>query len=331
MNNQASMPHQRRDFALVGADEDLLDAYSQAVVDVVAKIGPAVVSMGLRKHVQPWQVPLDGAGSGVIMTPDGFVLTNNHVVEGASAIKVQMSDGRSYRQSQVVGRDPITDLAVVQVAASDLPHAELGNSESLRVGQLVIAIGNPLGFQSTVSAGVVSALGRSLRGPSGRLMEGLIQTDASLNPGSSGGPLVDSHGRVVGINVATSYRAHGLGWAIPAGTIKKVISELINHGKVRRAYIGIAGQTVQLHISIRQHFSLSNKTAVGVAAVAERGPADRAGIEPGDLIVAIDNDQVADMDELHRMIADKTTGSSIGLIVLRGSQRHSIELTLGSL
>ena len=241
-----------------GQDDELLDAYSRVVVGVVDKVGPAVVSIGVKKLApSPASPEQTAAGSGVIITPDGFVLTNNHVIEQANTVEVGLTDGSSL-SGHVVGTDPATDLAVLRVEANGLPLAELGDSEKLRAGQVAIAIGNPLGFQNTVSTGVVSALGRAMRGESGRLIENMIQTDVALNPGNSGGPLVDSRGRVIGINTAMVSMAQGLSFAIPVNTAKWVMGELILNGRVTRVRLGIAGQTQPLHPRVQRYFQLES-------------------------------------------------------------------------
>lgn len=310
-------------------EKEVLDAYSRAVIHVVERVGPAVVSMGVRKRVarRGW---MPGAGSGVLVTPDGFVLTNHHVVESADEVTVHLTGGQTL-SADIVGTDAATDLAVVRVSARDLPFAELGDSNELRVGQLVIAIGNPFGFQSTVSAGVVSALGRALRSPSGRLIENMIQTDASLNPGNSGGPLVDSQARVVGINTAINSLAQGIGLAIPTSTAQWVVGELIAHGKVPRAFIGIAGQVVSLHITVRRTLGLDTPSAVGVVAVEDGGPADRAGLREGDIIIRLNDAAVGTVDQLHQLLAHEKADTSIRLTILRGGEAQNIALTLGEI
>src|SRR3989304_2516526 len=258
-------------------DEDLPDAYSRAVVGVAEKVGPAVVGIGVRKRAQGPRVRQEGAGSGVIIAPDGFILTNNHVVEGAQDVEVSLPDGRMF-PAQIVGGDPATDLAVVRAGATGLPTAELGDSSSLRVGQLVIAIGNPLGFQSTVSPGFISALGRALRSQSGRLIENVIQTDVPLNPGNSGGPLVDSRGRVIGINTAMIFMAQGISFAVPVSTARWVGGELVTHGRVRRAYLGIGGQARPIRQPQAGFVKKQATTMDRAGAVQAPGPAHRAGL-----------------------------------------------------
>ncbi|HET7853995.1 MAG TPA: trypsin-like peptidase domain-containing protein [Candidatus Methylomirabilis sp.] len=319
---------QPRGLARSDQDEDLLDAYSRAVVGVAEKVGPAVVGIGVRKRPQGPRVRLEGAGSGVIIAPDGFILTNNHVVEGAQDVEVSLTDGRMF-PAQIVGGDPATDLAVVRGGATGLPTAELGDSSSLRVGQLVIAIGNPLGFQSTVSTGVVSALGRALRSQSGRLIENVIQTDVPLNPGNSGGPLVDSRGRVIGINTAMIFMAQGISFAVPVDTARWVVGELVTHGKVRRAYLGIGGQARPISRRIQRSVESSATTAVEVVSVEEGGPAYQAGVREGDLIVAVNGKGVASVDDIHRLLTGWSPGSRFALTILRDGERHQMEVVSG--
>ena len=311
-------------------DEDLLDAYSRAVVGVVDKVGPAVVSIGVRKRTRSPRYGQEGAGSGVIIAPDGFVLTNHHVVEGAEDVQVRLTDGRSF-SAHLVGSDPATDLAVVRAEASNLPTADLGDSDSLRVGQLVIAIGNPLGFQSTVSTGVISALGRALRSQSGRLIENVIQTDVPLNPGNSGGPLVDSRGRVIGINTAMIFMAQGISFAVPVNTVKWVVGELVTRGKVRRAYLGIAGQVRPIGRRIQRHLELQAATAVEVVSVEEEGPAHRAGVREGDLMLSVNGKSVGSVDDIHRLLTGWSAGSPLNLTVLRNGERLQVQIIPGEM
>ncbi len=311
-------------------DEDLLDAYSRAVVGVVDKVGPAVISIGVRKRTRSPRYGQEGAGSGVIIAPDGFVLTNHHVVEGAEDVQVRLTDGRSF-SAHLVGSDPATDLAVVRAEASNLPTADLGDSDSLRVGQLVIAIGNPLGFQSTVSTGVISALGRALRSQSGRLIENVIQTDVPLNPGNSGGPLVDSRGRVIGINTAMIFMAQGISFAVPVNTVKWVVGELVTRGKVRRAYLGIAGQVRPISRRIQRHLELQAATAVEVVSVEEEGPAHRAGVREGDLMLSVNGKSVGSVDDIHRLLTGWSAGSPLNLTVLRNGERLQVQIIPGEM
>jgi len=320
--------------ALQPGDEELLDAYSRAVVGVVESVGPAVVSLGVRHGAAPSRPGRrgsrggGGAGSGVIVAPDGFVLTNHHVVEHARAVEVRLTDGREL-SADVVGSDAATDLAVVRVADGNLPTAQLGDSSQLRVGQLVIAIGNPLGFQSTVSTGVVSALGRGLRSTSGRLIENVIQTDVALNPGNSGGPLVDSRGRVVGINTAMIAAAQGLSFAVPVNTARWVVAELLRTGRVRRAYLGVSAYGRPVGRRIQRHLQLEAAGAVQVVSVEPDGPAQRAGLRGGDVIYAVDGQNVASVDDIHRLLTDMLQRESeaprpVRLSILRNGEQREL-------
>ena len=306
-------------------DEELLDAYSRAVVAVVEKAGPSVVSIGVQKRGSPSDPLQEGLGSGLILTPDGFIVTNNHVVEKAQELEVTLTDGRSF-PARIVGADPATDLAVVQVATGGLPAARLGDSDSLRVGQLVIAIGNPLGFQSTVSTGVVSALGRAMRSQSGRLIDHVIQTDVALNPGNSGGPLVDTRCLVIGINTAVISMAQGIGLAIPGNTVRWIVGELITRGKVRRPSLGLAGRTRPIARRLQRHFGLRAETVVQVVSVQEGGPAGAAGVHEGDLITGANEQSVASVDDIHRILADCPAGEPLRLTILRNGKRRQLQV-----
>lgn len=314
-----------RDMAIeqVRDDNSLLDAYSHAVVSVVERVGPAVVSLTAGARRAGRGAGVVGAGSGVIVTPDGYVLTNSHVVSGASKLEMTLTDGRTLGAT-LVGDDPATDLAVVRADASGLPAATLGESATLRAGQLVVAIGNPLGFQSTVSAGVVSALGRSLRSATGRLIENIIQTDVALNPGNSGGPLVDTRAHVIGINTAIIAMAQGLSFAIPIDTAKWVLSELLTRGRVRRAYLGLTGQTRPVDRRVARELALTSARAVEVLGVEARGPAAVAGVREGDLIIAVNDRAVQSVDDLHRMLVGWPAGEAIKITLLRGDRRLEV-------
>ena len=306
------------------ADEDVLDAYSRAVTGVADKLGPAVVRIDVWKDKRTGRA---GSGSGVIVAPDGLVLTNSHVVGGTAArVKVTTVDGRSLT-ARVVGDDPDTDLALVRIDAPvTLPAAALGNSKLLKRGQLVIAIGNPLGFESTVTTGVVSALGRSLRARSGRLIDDVIQTDAALNPGNSGGPLVSSHGEVVGINTAVIMGAQGICFAVAANTASFVLGELVRHGRVRRAYIGIAAQQFTLSRRRRHAAGLTQESAVMIATVEPGSPAERAGLVAGDIILALDGTAVTGADDLIRTLAGEKIGRTIEVETLHNGSRRVLSL-----
>jgi S1-C subfamily serine protease len=307
------------------SDVELLDAYSRAVITVADTVGPAVVSISVGKEVRGRGPEQMGAGSGVVIAPDGYVLTNDHVVHGARQLAVTLTSG-TVLSAAIVGTDPATDLAVIRAEGSNLPYAALGDSASLRVGQLVIAIGNPFGFQSTVSTGVVSALGRALRSQEGRLIEDIIQHTAPLNPGNSGGPLVDSRGRIVGINTAIIMMAQGIGFSIPSNTARWVVSQLITQGRVRRGYLGVAAQQRPLPRRMVRFHNLKGESAVEVISVAPDGPAGQAGIRQGDLIVAINEEDVTSVDQIHRFLAEWPIGRRVKLAIIRGEKRLEIEV-----
>ena len=325
-----------------------LDAYSHAVIRAAELVGPSVVNIDVRRRPAPQtgrrrrgrpgasgprrapEVPPEpgyaGSGSGFLITSDGFVLTNSHVAHGADGLRVTLNDGREL-SAQLVGDDPETDLAVLRVDAPDLVPARLGDSRSLRVGQLVVAIGNPFGFQATVTAGVVSALGRSLRSDNGHLIDNLIQTDAALNPGNSGGPLVTSHGDVIGVNTAIIAPAQGICFAIAISTAIYVAGKLIRDGQITRGRIGVAGQTTPIRRRVVRYFDLQLETGVLVAGVEPGSPAQRAGLLPGDLIVAIDGEPLPDVDTLHRTLTEATIGRPLTLRVVRLTSLRDIEVT----
>lgn len=307
------------------ADEELLDAYSRAVVHTADRVSPSVVKIDVQQRGPAGRLPRGGSGSGFVFTPDGFILTNSHVVDGAARIEVRLTDGRA-AQAFLIGNDPDTDLAVVRIHLPELAPVTLGNSASLRVGEVAIAIGNPYGFQCTVTAGIISALGRSLRTQSGRLIDDVIQTDAALNPGNSGGPLVNSRGEVIGVNTAVILPAQGICFAVPVDTVKFVVGHLMRDGKIRRAYIGVAGQNIDLHRRLVRFHQLASDSAVLVISVEHGGPAAAAGLEEGDVIVALDGRAVATIDDLHRMLTSDTIGSMSKLTVLRRSEKLDVEI-----
>ena len=301
-------------------DGRLLDAYSAAVVAVVETVGPAVAHLEVELNGRR------GNGSGFAFTPDGLLLTNSHVVHGAKSIRATFADGLS-READLVGEDPDTDIAVIRIGGNTLHSVVLGSSRQVRVGQLAIAIGNPYGFQHTVTAGVVSALGRSLRAQSGRLIDDVLQTDAALNPGNSGGPLVDSRGEVIGVNTAIIPGAQGICFATAIDTVKWVVLQLLKDGRVRRGFLGLAGANVPLARRIARHFELDNARAVRVETVEKGGPASRAGVEQGDLIVRFADQPVNGIDDLHRLLTGERIGAQSRLTVVRRAQKLELAVT----
>lgn len=304
-------------------ETNLLDAYSQAVIAVIEAVGPAVVSISVGKSAQRFGSESPGAGSGFAFTPDGYILTNCHVVEHAKRMDAVFINGDRLKAT-LVGKDMSTDMAVIHVEASHLPYVILGDSSELRVGQLVIAMGNPFGFQSTVSTGVVSALGRTLRSQEGRLIENIIQHTAPLNPGNSGGPLLDSHGHVVGINTAIIAMAQGIGFSIPSNTSKWVASQLLTQGRVRRNYLGLVGHQRLLDRRIVRFHDLQEDHAVEVVSVDPDGPAHKAGILERDIVVAVSAKNVRSIDDIFRMLTEWPIGKSLDMTVVRGKNKLEI-------
>ncbi|HKC51470.1 MAG TPA: trypsin-like peptidase domain-containing protein [Myxococcota bacterium] len=300
-------------------DEPLLDAYSQAVVSAVEAIQPSVV------HVEVERRGARGGGSGFVFTPDGLLVTNSHVAGGATRLEVSLADG-SERIATIVGDDPGTDLAILKIDGPQLRSATLGDSSRVRPGQLAIAVGSPLGFASTVTAGIVSARGRSMRSISGRLIDHVIQTDAALNPGNSGGPLVDSRGEVIGVNTAVIAGAQGLAFAIEIDLLKRIAGELIRDGHIRRSHLGVGGQSAPIHRSIVRHYGLPAATGIVVRTVEDRSPAQQAGLREGDLIVAFDGTAVAGIDDLHKLLTAERTGVPARLRVLRHTELVELEV-----
>ena len=312
-----------RDEMLHSADDArLLDAYSAAVIRAVEEVGPAVVRVEGRQ----------GGGSGVVFTPDGFILTNSHVVgalaDAATAIRVTLPDGRSL-PADLIGRDDDTDLAVLRIDGSRLPWARLGDSKAVRVGQVAVAIGNPYGFDHSVTSGVVSALGRSLRARSGRLMDDIIQTDASLNPGNSGGPLVTTAGEVIGVNTAMILPAQGICFAIASNTVRFVASRLMRDGRMRRSRIGVAGQQTTIPRSLARAHQMAVTSGVLVTGIEDNSPASRAGLRKGDVILGFGGTPVSGVDDLHRLLTAERIGSPAPVIVLRNGERRQLTVIPG--
>jgi S1-C subfamily serine protease len=309
----------------VPADADLLDAYSQAVTAAVARVAPAVAHVRVEK-ASGSRSAREGAGSGFLITPDGYLVTNSHVAGGASAIEVTLPDGRT-AAAEIVGDDPDSDLAVLKVGAGDLAWARFGDSSAVRVGQIAIAIGSPYGFQHTVTAGIVSALGRSMRARTGRMLDNILQTDASLNPGNSGGPLTDSRGAVIGVNTAVILPAQGICFAIGASTAERVAILLIREGRVRRAYLGIGGQTLELPRRIVRHFELARASGVRIESVEKGSPAAESDLARGDVIVAVDGTPIANIDDLQRMLVGDAIGRRVEMRVVRRDRVLTLAVT----
>jgi S1-C subfamily serine protease len=315
----------RSEAATRAADAVLLDEYSRAVVSAVERVAPSVVNIEIHQRSKNRPRDITGNGSGFVITPDGFVLTNSHVVHGATRIAVNVSDGREY-PGQLIGDDPETDLAVIRINAPQLVHVRLADSESLRVGQLAIAIGNPLGFQASVTAGVISALGRSMYSQSGRLIDNVIQTDAALNPGNSGGPLVNSAGEVIGVNTAMIRPAQGICFAIASNTARLVAGWLIRDGRIRRSYIGVAGQNVPLHRRVVRFYNLPLETGVLVVSVEKASPAERAGLREGDVLVAFDERPIGTIHDLHKMLVGEQIGVPAKLHIIRHTEKLELSI-----
>src|SRR5213595_1187795 len=314
-NKQAPIPS-----APAKDDIALLDDYSRTIVSAVDRVTPSVVNIESRANGSR-----GGSGSGFIIAPDGFILSNSHVVHGAREIVVNLSDGRESR-AQLVGDDPDTDLAVIRIDAAQLSHVRLADSETLRVGQIAIAIGNPLGFQASVTAGVISALGRSMHAQSGRLIDNIVQTDAALNPGNSGGPLVNSAGEVVGVNTAMIRPAQGICFAIASNTARLVAGWLIRDGRIRRGYIGVAGQNVPIHRRIIRFYRLPLETGVLVVSIEKNSPAERAGLREGDLIVAFNGLPIGSVHDLHKILVGEQIGVSASLTVIRHTEKLELSI-----
>jgi len=309
-------------------DPELLDAYSRTVVSVAQSASPSVVQVRVRKPGRGRRGtarPAGGAGSGFFIASDGYLVTNSHVVKGASSVTVNLQDGREF-SAERIGDDPATDVAVLKVDAERLLPLRFGDSDRLQVGQIAVAIGNPYGFQYSVTTGVVSALGRTLRSESGRLIDDVIQTDAALNPGNSGGPLVDSHGRVIGVNTAVILPAQGLCFAVASNLVQFVVGKLILDGRVRRGYIGIAGQIVPLNRRLAERFQLKTNQGILVQSVEAGSPAQSSGLLPGDVILAIENRQIRSIDDLHKYLDESVIGKEVELLVLRSGRKKRIRI-----
>jgi S1-C subfamily serine protease len=309
----------------VPSDYSLLDEYSRAVVSAVERVAPAVANIEIQQQSKNRPRDIGGSGSGFVIAPDGFILTNSHVVHSATRIVVNLSDGRDY-PAQPVGDDPETDLAVIRIDAPHLVHVRLADSESLRVGQVAIAIGNPLGFQASVTAGVISALGRSMYSQSGRLIDNIIQTDAALNPGNSGGPLVNSAGEVIGVNTAMIRPAQGICFAIASNTARLVAGWLIRDGRIRRSYIGVAGQNVPLHRRVIRFYNLPLETGVLVVSVEKDSPARSAGLREGDIIVGFNDRPIGTIHDLHKMLVNEQIGVPTKLLIIRHTEKLELSV-----
>jgi S1-C subfamily serine protease len=307
------------------SDVDLLDAYSRAVIAVIEAVGPSVVSVSIGRKVRGYGEEPIGAGSGFVITPDGYILTNSHVVAASERLRVTLINGDRF-PAQLVGIDVSSDIAVIRVDATALPYARLSESPGLKVGQLVIAVGNPFGFQNTVSTGVVSALGRSLRSQEGRLIENVIQHTAPLNPGNSGGPLLDSRGHVVGINTAIIAMAQGIGFAIPSRTARWVVTQLMTQGRVRRSYLGIVGQSRLLDRRIVRFHRLAGDHAVEIVSLDPKGPAYSAGLRERDILTIFEGHPIASIDDLFHHLAEWPVGKEATLTVIRGKERLDLRV-----
>jgi S1-C subfamily serine protease len=310
-------------------EEEPLDAYSRSVIRAAELVSPAVVNVTIRKKMEPSHrffpfssqgQEVQGNGSGFIFTPDGFIITNSHVVHGVSDLVVTLSDGRHF-PAHIIGDDPDTDIAVIRVDSTDLPYARMGDSRSLKVGQLVIAIGNPFGFQCTVTAGVISALGRSMRSSSGRLIDDIIQTDAALNPGNSGGPLVTSRGEIIGLNTAIIQMAQGLCFAIPISIVEFIALRLMRDGRVKRGYIGAACQNITLNRRLMRHHHLDRENGVLVISVETESPAQRSGVLTGDIIIALGEKPIVSVDDLQKMLTEEHIRERVTMTVIRNSDK----------
>jgi S1-C subfamily serine protease len=307
------------------SDENIFDAYSLTVTKAVEAVSPAVVNINIFTAGKDKQNQRRGSGSGFIFTPDGFILTNSHVVNKAKQIEVVLSDGRKFN-ADLIGNDPDTDLAVIRIDSTGITPASLGDSSKIKIGQLVVAIGNPYGFQASVTAGVVSALGRSLRANTGRLIDNVIQTDAALNPGNSGGPLVNSKGEVIGVNTAAILPAQNICFATAINTAKFIAAKLIKDGKIKRSYIGIAGQDAPIHRRIVYHYSLPSDKSIMVISTEKNSPAEKALVQTGDRIISFNSTPVTGIDDLHKMLTETQVGVKTDIKVLRGTEILDLQI-----
>jgi S1-C subfamily serine protease len=307
------------------SDENIFDAYSLTVTKAVEAVSPAVVNINIFTAGKDKQNQRRGSGSGFIFTPDGFILTNSHVVNKAKQIEVVLSDGRKFN-ADLIGNDPDTDLAVIRIDSTGITPASLGDSSKIKIGQLVVAIGNPYGFQASVTAGVVSALGRSLRANTGRLIDNVIQTDAALNPGNSGGPLVNSKGEVIGVNTAAILPAQNICFATAINTAKFIAAKLIKDGKIKRSYIGIAGQDAPIHRRIVYHYSLPSDKSIMVISIEKNSPAEKARVQTGDRIISFNSTPVTGIDDLHKMLTETQVGVKTDIKVLRGTEILDLQI-----
>jgi S1-C subfamily serine protease len=335
-NNEVSFPEPEKPDLDFSEDVELLDAYSRAVVSASRKASPAVVHIRVEKRSGSRRQPYtrdpfqSGSGSGFLISPEGFIITNNHVVADAIRCEVNLQDGAIYN-AEIIGSDPFTDLAVIRIYGDHFNHVIFADSDKLQVGQLVIAIGNPYGFEYSVTTGVISALGRSLHSSTGRLIDDVIQTDAALNPGNSGGPLVNSRGEVVGINTAIILPAQGICFAVASNTIQYVVTKLITEGRVRRGYLGIAGQIIRLPLRFVNFHHLSVSTGVQVQHVEPQSPARRSDLHSGDIIIGLNGQGVSSINELHRLLDDGSIGKEVMLDVLRRGSRIQVTIVPGEL
>lgn len=313
------------------SDDKLLDEYSKTVISISERVSPSVVNVNthnksdIKKSYPKLPYEAQAKGSGFLFTPDGFILTNSHVIHNTDEIKVTLSDGRSFL-AQIIGDDPDTDLAVIRITGSDLVHARLGNSKLLKVGQLVVAIGTPYNFQCTVTAGVISALGRTLRTNSGRLIDDIIQTDAALNPGNSGGPLVNSHGNIIGVNTAIIQSAQGLCFAIPINITKYIAAKLIKDGKIRRGYLGISCQNISMHRQIIRYYDLPSDYGVLITRVEKNSPAHKSCLMEGDILINFDEKPIINVDDLHKQLTDERIHCDSKITIIRNTKRLTINI-----